>query len=99
VAREGSEQVKLVIAIVQDKDAGRAVDELIRRGYGATRISTVGGFLRRGNATILTGVADEATPDVIQILHDAVGSASNGLETGQTAGVAFVLPVGASLKI
>jgi uncharacterized protein YaaQ len=91
--------LKLVIAIVQDKDAGRAVDELIRRGYGATRISTVGGFLRRGNATILTGVPDEATPDVIQILHDAVGASANASEAGHTTGVAFVLPVGASLKI
>ena len=91
--------MKLVIAILQDRDAGRAVDELIRCGYGATRISTVGGFLRRGNATILSGIANEATPEVIQILRGAVRSPPDSSEAGRTAGVAFVLPVCATIKI
>ncbi len=86
--------MKLVIAIVQDKDAGKTVDELVRRGFGATRISTVGGFLRRGNDTILTGVEDDATPDVLRILQDTAGSPTDDPKGVRTSGVAFVLPVG-----
>jgi len=68
--------VKLVVAIVQDKDAAKAVDELVSRGFGATRINTAGGFFRRGNATILTGVEDKDTQQVIQIVRDTCGEGS-----------------------
>ena len=58
--------MKLIMAIVRDRDASTVIDELTRRGYGVTRINTYGGFLKRGNATILTGVedADGGFPDV-----------------------------------
>src|SRR5512140_1277804 len=56
-AVEGSEMSrKLVLAIVQDQDASRVVDALVADNLGATRINTHGGFLKRGNATLLVGV-------------------------------------------
>jgi uncharacterized protein YaaQ len=91
--------MKLVVAIVQDKDAGRAVDALVNRGYGATRITTVGGFLRRGNATILTGVPDAATPDVLRILRETAGTPAQEPGGVRTSGVAFVLPVCACFRM
>jgi uncharacterized protein YaaQ len=52
--------MKLVVAIVADQDANRATQALVDAGYpGPTRINTVGGFLRRGNATLLLGTDDE----------------------------------------
>ena len=91
--------VKLVIAIVQDRDAGKAVDGLIGRGFGATRINTAGGFLKRGNSTILTGVQDEETHDVIQILRDTCGQPTTDSSGNRTTGVVFVLPVTTSFKM
>jgi uncharacterized protein YaaQ len=92
--------MKLVIAIVQDQgDATNAVDELVQHGFGATRINTAGGFLKRGNSTILIGVEDIRANDVIQILRDVCRRP--GPESGGpvATGIVFVLPVAASFKL
>jgi uncharacterized protein YaaQ len=59
--------MKLVMSIVNTDDAGRLVDALTQAGYRATTISTTGGFLRQGNATIFVGTEDEKIPDVLQL--------------------------------
>ncbi len=61
--------MKLVIAIVQDEDAGNLIDALVDAGFGATRINTAGGFLRRGNATVLVGVQEENLNEVLVIIR------------------------------
>ncbi|MBI4789446.1 MAG: cyclic-di-AMP receptor [Chloroflexi bacterium] len=48
--------MKLVIAIVQNDDAGALKDALRDHHYASTVISTTGGFLREGNTTIMIGV-------------------------------------------
>ncbi len=48
--------MKLIIAIVQDEDAGRLISALMNDGYGVTKLATTGGFLRAGNTTLLVGV-------------------------------------------
>ncbi len=62
--------MKLVLSIVQSDDAGRLVEALTRAGYRATTISTTGGFLRQGNATILVGVEDDRVPHVLQLVRE-----------------------------
>jgi len=62
--------MKLVIAIVQDEDAPRLVDKLMKTGYSVTKLASTGGFLRSGNTTILTGVEDEEVDDVIRIIEE-----------------------------
>lgn len=91
--------MKLVVAIVQDQDASKAVDELIAAGFGATRINTAGGFLKRGNSTILTGVEDIRANDVIQILRDTCRRARSEGGGTTASGIVFVLPVAASYKM
>lgn len=93
--------MKLIIAIVQDQhDAGKAVDALIGNGFGATRINTAGGFLKRGNSTILIGVEDDRAHDAIQILRDACHHLpGENSDPTTTSGIVFVLPVGASFKM
>lgn len=48
--------MKLIFAIVHNDDAGKLTDALRDNNYQFTLISTTGGFLREGNATILIGV-------------------------------------------
>ena len=87
--------MKLVVTIVRDQDANRLVEALIAREYRATRVNTAGGFLRRGNATLLVGVEDDEVDEVIEVVRETChsdGSAYDG------AGVLFVLPVVASLR-
>ncbi len=96
---EREERMKLIVAIVQDHDASKAVDELIGHGFGATRINTAGGFLKRGNSTILTGVEDERANEVIQILRDTCHRTQAESNQRTSAGIIFVLPVSASYKM
>ena len=61
--------MKLIMAIVQDVDARGLLDALMAEGYRATKISTTGGFLVRGNTTILMEVRDEQVEAVLAILR------------------------------
>jgi uncharacterized protein YaaQ len=61
---------QLILAIVQDEDAGPVIEALTGEGFRATRISTVGGFLRKGNATILVGVERERIHRALLIIRD-----------------------------
>ncbi len=62
--------MKMVITVVQGKDAGILTDKLVARRFGVTRINTSGGFLRESNATFLIGVEDEQVEDVISIIRN-----------------------------
>ncbi|WP_139492614.1 cyclic-di-AMP receptor [Brevibacillus dissolubilis] len=61
--------MKMVIAVVQDKDSARLSQKLVQNGYRATKLASTGGFLRAGNTTFLIGTDDERVPDVIQIIE------------------------------
>ncbi len=89
--------MKLVVTIVRDQDAGRILDALIAREYRATRINTAGGFLKRGNATLLIGVQDEQVDDVIEIVQE-VCHRNDSAGKSDGVGVLFVLPVVASFR-
>jgi uncharacterized protein YaaQ len=86
------------MSIVRDQDAARVIDALVAREFRATRINTAGGFLKRGNATLLVGVQDEEVDEVVGIVqdvcrHDGVAAPGDGV------GVLFVLPVAASYRV
>lgn len=63
------DQLKLVIMIVSDVDGDRLVKRLIQRGYPATKLGSTGGFLRRGNATILSGVNESEVDALMAIVR------------------------------
>ena len=55
---------KLIIAVVQNEDADGVVDALLDQDFRATRLASTGGFLRRGNTTLMIG-ADEDQVDLV----------------------------------
>lgn len=62
--------MRLVIAVVQQRDAdglGRALQE---RGFVFTQIDSSGGFLRESNVTLLIGVQTSLVPEVLRVLRD-----------------------------
>jgi uncharacterized protein YaaQ len=87
--------VKLIVAVVQDHDAAPIIDALVAGEYRSTRINTQGGFLKRGNATILVGVEDDQVEEVTRIIRQTVrpGTASAG------TGTLFVLPVARFIRV
>ena len=62
--------MKLVVGIVNHDDAGRLVTALTGAGYRATTISTTGGFLRQGNATVLVGTKDDQVAQVLELIKE-----------------------------
>jgi uncharacterized protein YaaQ len=61
--------IKLVLAIVQSRDAGRLMEALTEAGLQSTMLASTGGFLREGNATILTVVEDDQVDVVLSIVR------------------------------
>jgi uncharacterized protein YaaQ len=61
--------LKLVVIIASDADAERLMKSLVERGYPATKVSSTGGFLRRGSATILSGVEATEVDDVVAMVR------------------------------
>ena len=62
--------MKLIIAIIQDEDAGEVISHLNEAKFQVTRLSTKGGFLRSGNTTIMTGVEKERVEEALKIIED-----------------------------
>jgi uncharacterized protein YaaQ len=60
---------KLLIIITAPEDADRLLDRLTEAGYPVTKISSTGGFLRRGNVTLLSGVEAAAVDEVLGIVR------------------------------
>lgn len=97
-ANKGDTIMKLVIAIVQAEEAGAVIDALLAAGHRLTRINTVGGFLRRGNATLLIGVEPDKVDEVINLIQDncRARTESAPLEKGIPEFAATVFVVDAS---
>ena len=86
--------MKLIIAVVQNEDADNVVDALLEAEYRATRLASTGGFLRRGNTTIMIGVQDEQVDPVLDLIRSQARSrqASGESSPVQTAAATvFVL--------
>ena len=61
--------VKLMIAIVQDEDAGKLIGELMDQNFGVTKLATTGGFLKSGNTTLLIGLEEERYEECLALIE------------------------------
>jgi uncharacterized protein YaaQ len=61
--------MKLVISIVNREDADGLLSALTEAGHKATLISTTGGFLREGNATVFIGTETEKLEEVLETVQ------------------------------
>ena len=62
--------MQFIVAIVQDEDAGLATDALTAAGFRVTRINTVGGFLRKGNATLAIATEPSEVQRALILIRD-----------------------------
>lgn len=60
--------MKLVIAVVQDKDSNRLLNALVEEDFRATKLASTGGFLKAGNTTFMVGVEDEKVSQLLEII-------------------------------
>lgn len=66
--------MKLIVFVTDDAHADASVDALVEQGFRVTRLATTGGFLRRGNTTLLVGVEDSQ----VERAHDLVKKTAPG---------------------
>jgi len=64
--------MKLIIVVVQNEDADAVLEALLAQDFRATRLASTGGFLRRGNTTLLIGVEDSHVDTVIDVIRHHV---------------------------
>ncbi len=89
-AQGGTNPMNLVLAIVQSEDADAIVRALLAAGHRVTRINTAGGFLRRGNATLLIGVEEAQVDAVLAIIQTTAQARTAPGQTGASASGATV---------
>ena len=61
--------MKMVTAIINKNDTDMVCDSLRHAGFSFTKIASSGGFLTRGNTTILLGVEDEQLETALDIIR------------------------------
>lgn len=62
--------MKLVVAIVQDKDSQKLSDALSDHHYRATKLATTGSFLKAGNTTFLIGTDDHRVDNLLDVIRE-----------------------------
>jgi uncharacterized protein YaaQ len=84
-------RMKLVMAICPEELATTVLDTLMSAQYRATLISTTGGWLRKGNATLLIGVEARQVDDVLNRIGRCCTGRAQGAD--DSCATVFVLDV------
>lgn len=63
--------MKLLMFITEANVTDATVDALVEQGFRVTRLASTGGFLRKGNTTLLVGVEDPAVDRAVAIAKRA----------------------------
>jgi uncharacterized protein YaaQ len=82
--------MKLIIAIVRDMDNDTVSHALTHANFRVTYVASTGGFLRKGQSTLMIGVEDDLVQDALDIIRNNVTHAS---ESDQRQSIIFVIPV------
>jgi uncharacterized protein YaaQ len=92
--------MKLVMAIVADADANRVTESLVAAGYpGPTRINTAGGFMRKGNVTLLLGTEDDRVEGAIDIIRSTAEARPGPDDPNVKRATIFVLNASRFIRI
>jgi uncharacterized protein YaaQ len=82
--------MKLIVAILRDEDVENVSHALLDCDFRVTRIASTGGFLRRGNTTLMIGVEDEKVDQAISVIRQ---NCTAQVEPGMKKATLFVLNV------
>ena len=82
--------MKMIIAILHDVDNDPVSHALTSANFRVTTIASTGGFLRRGQTSLLIGTEDEQVETAVKIIKQNCTPAS---EPDGKRGIIFVLKV------
>jgi len=80
--------MKLIITIIPDTVTDSVSLALTSQKFRVTQIASTGGFLRKGNSTLLIGVEDEYLEEALTILRENIKKINDSQK-----GVVFVIKV------
>lgn len=63
--------MKMVTAVVQEEDSEALIESLLAAGFHATKVASTGGFLHRGNVTLLVGAEDGDLPMLLDLVRQS----------------------------
>lgn len=75
--------MKMIIAIVQDKFVDNIVDRFLNEDIYVTRLSSTGGFFKKGNTTLLLGCDEKTVERIENIFEELTSSEVVETETGK----------------
>lgn len=64
--------MKLVMAVISNKDVSKVLDAITKEGFASTRISTTGQFLADGHTTLFIGTEDHKVEQLFDVLKKHV---------------------------
>jgi uncharacterized protein YaaQ len=81
---------RLIIALLREANSEEVLNALLDAEYRVTRIAATGGFMRRGNSTLLIGIEKKQVEAAIKIIRDHSAPA---IDPGLKRATVFVLKV------
>ena len=81
--------MKLVMAIVQDKDSNRLANEFIDANIRATKLSSTGGFLKAGNSTFIIGIEADRVDEALALIKKTCQSRKQYVSTPMSLDVSL----------
>lgn len=68
----------MILVIVRNEDRDSVLDALVKADFRVTYIASTGGFLRRGNTTLLIGTETERIDQAMETIRNACSPAADG---------------------
>lgn len=62
--------MKMIMAVVQDKDSNKLMNALVENNFRATKLASTGGFLKSGNTTFMIGTEDVRVQKAMDIIKE-----------------------------
>lgn len=69
--------MKIIYAIVSSDDGNRVTDVLNDHHFSVTKLATTGGFLKKGNATLMIGTDEDRVDEAIALIRETCGKRQN----------------------
>ncbi len=82
--------MKMVFIVVQDDDVQKLLKELVKEDFRVTKLSSTGGFLRRGSTTVFLGIEDSELEKLFldqAVKHDMLGLKGHRILGGLRASI------------
>jgi uncharacterized protein YaaQ len=70
--------MKLMMIVVPDPGSEDIIQELVGCGFRVTRMASTGGFLKKGNTTLMVGIENEKVDEVFALLRRVSPQAEGG---------------------